>query len=137
MPVYAQPKSRDTIKRVKGRKVRAETAVKQRVRFLCVERDGDCRVQGLEALGACSGESEWAHLEDKKRARTRGMLPEERHATAGSAMFCTTHHQAYDAGEFAVEYLSEKGADGPMAYRTSKGMLAYETSLPIPVVLRG
>ena len=98
-------------KLVKGRKDRAEAKVKRSVRAKCVERDGFCRLLGC---GPCSGVSEWAHLGDKKRARTRGMAPEIRHTTAGSFMACTGHHAAYDAGRIRIETETSRGADGPL-----------------------
>ncbi len=53
------------------------------------------------------------HLGDKKRARTRGMKPEFRHTTAGSAMGCSFHHDEYDAGAIELA-MTENGANGPM-----------------------
>lgn len=96
---------------LKGRKDRAEDQVKQQVRAQCVARDGDCRFQGIPPF-VCSGSSEWAHLGEKKRARTRGMKPEERHTTAGSFMACSLHHRLYDLGRYQLEALTSDGADG-------------------------
>jgi hypothetical protein len=118
-------------KRAKNRKRRQAKAVVKTVRERCVERDGRCRVAHpllttkicevgrygpvLDVLDDCSGPSEWAHLEEHKRARTRGQAPAKRHTTAGSAMFCRRHHRQYDAGELAVTFLApELGADGLM-----------------------
>src|SRR5260221_341989 len=75
----ACPKGR-TRKQIKGRKDRAEAAVKKLVRAQVAYRDGHCRLMGC---GPCHGESEWAHLGDKKRARTRGQAPTVRHTTEG------------------------------------------------------
>jgi hypothetical protein len=102
----------EPIQRTKRRKLRVETLVKQKVRARCVERDGDCRLQRTALFGPCSGESEWAHLGEKKRARTRGMPPEQRHTTQGSLMLCTGHHRMYDAGRLGIEPLTPDGADG-------------------------
>lgn len=95
------------------------------VRGECVVRDGYCRIGRVSepALGPCSGPSEWAHLGDKRRARTRGQEPEERHTTAGSLMACRAHHYAYDKGieadgtKLHIEERTPKGADGPLAFR--------------------
>jgi hypothetical protein len=51
----------------------------------------------------CHGVSEWAHLGDKKRFKTRGQAPEIRHTTAGSLMLCQKHHADYDAGRMAID----------------------------------
>lgn len=99
---------------VKGRADRAETKVAQQVRAAVDTRDGDCRLRSI-GFGPCGGESEWAHLEESKRARTRGMPADVRHSTAGSCKLCTTHHRRYDAG-MRAEYLSRKGADGRIAW---------------------
>lgn len=112
----AQPKP-VPVKRIKGRKQRSESAVKQEVRALCVARDGDCRLEHA-GLGVCGGASEWSHLEEKKRAKTRGQDPTERHSTQWSAQLCTVHHRRYDAGEIAADFLTAQNADGRMAWLT-------------------
>lgn len=115
MGSHACPKPTDTRKRIAGRKRRAEAKVKQEVRAKCVTRDGDCRLQKAP-WHDCGGESEWAHFEEKKRARTRGMPPEERHTTEGSLMLCTTAHRDYDAGRMAIEAQTLDGADGELTF---------------------
>lgn len=111
---FAKPEKRRT---TKGRKDRAEVKVEQKVRAECVERDGDCRLKGVDGAN-CRGESEWAHLDDKKRARTRGMAPEERHTAGGSLMLCTFHHASYDNGGIDLEPLIQSvGANGRLGYR--------------------
>jgi hypothetical protein len=100
-------------KRVKGRKQRLESRVIKAVRALCVTRDGDCRIANWEDNPDdwheddldqwCEGASEWAHLGDKKRFKTRGQAPEIRHTTAGSLMLCTKHHQDYDQGRMTID----------------------------------
>lgn len=120
-------------KTLKGRKDRREHLVEQQVRATVVVRDGDCRLFG-RALGVCGGESEWAHLDPKRRFQTRGLPPEERHTTKASVMFCTTHHQAYDAHRFDVVYLTPDGADGPLKYYIyGPGKTVGEYSEPKPV----
>jgi hypothetical protein len=104
---FPKPEKRVT---TKGRKRRQERAVIAVVRAVCVERDGYCRLSALHA--ECGGPSEWAHLGDKKRARTRGMTPELRHTTAGSLMLCRTHHRLYDSGILDIDALTDRGADG-------------------------
>lgn len=111
---YEKPKSRRKPKgvtaRYRAKRKRADDTERLKVRADCVERDGYCRLMGLSP---CSGDSEHAHLEEWKRARTRGMKPEERHTKAGSAMFCHRHHALYDAGEIVIA-MTDKGADGPI-----------------------
>lgn len=114
--IHPQPKGPKR-KTIKGRKARKEKAVKTTVRELCVERDGFCRFGTYrddvrDIVGPCDGRSEWMHLGDKKRARTRGMAPEVRHTTADSMMGCSRHHRDYDAGRMQIVALSGKGADG-------------------------
>jgi hypothetical protein len=83
----------------KARAKRHEAAIIQQVRARCVERDGDCRLANAAhwlELGPCQGESEWAHLGDKKRFKTMGQAPEDRHMTAMTMMACTRHHDQVD-----------------------------------------
>lgn len=103
-------------KRLKGRKDRAEYRQRRIVRAQCVERDGSCRLSKTSLFGDCWGFSEWMHLGEKKRCKTRGMAPEARHTTAGSLMGCTRHHRAYDAGRLKIEPLTERGADGTLKF---------------------
>lgn len=112
---FAFPKAGrgQTIKAVKARKHRTERVVIQNVRGQCEERDGDCRFAGVTS---CAGESEWAHFEEKRRFKTRGMKPEERHTTRDSFMACTKHHALYDARKLLMLAQTEKGADGPITW---------------------
>ena len=111
-----------TRKQLKARKVRREAAVKQDVRAACVSRDGFCRV--VAALlndydVRPRGESEWAHMHAKRRSKTRGQDPEERHTTADSLMLCRFHHDAYDGRtrpRLTIEALTDRGADGPLQF---------------------
>lgn len=119
----------------RAKRRRAETPVAAVVRASCVERDGHCRVGNMtaDALGdtfseamfehaladGCDGPSEWAHLGDKKRAKTRNMKPDVRHTTAGSVMLCRQHHDRYDGRQtprMFVKALTEAGADGPLEF---------------------
>jgi hypothetical protein len=102
-------------KRVKAKRDRLEAKIKKAVRAQTVERDGHCFIfsrlpAGLRALlGPCAGSSEWAHIGEHRRFKTRGLPPEERHTTAGTAQMCEKHHDAYDAHEFDIETF---GGDG-------------------------
>ena len=96
---------------LKARKALADYAQRTIIRAQCVACDGYCRF--AERLTGCSGRSEWMHLGDQKRARTRGMLPAFRHTMAGSMMGCHTHHGLYDAGVLRIA-LGPLGANGPI-----------------------
>ncbi len=104
----------------KGRKARAERTVKVDVRAACVVRDGSCRYAKDDPAHRCQGPSEWAHLGDKTRARTRGQAPERRHTTAGSLMLCRWAHNRYDGRQrppLGIQRRTTRGADGPLRYR--------------------
>lgn len=127
---FGKPKM-TAARRKTARRRRAEGEVVKAVRPMCVARDGYCRTSRYDLLAAshalgicCRGRSEWAHLGDKKRARTRGMAPEERHTTAGSLMLCGRMHRLYDDGELQIEALTEHGADGRLRFRL--GEAVYE-----------
>lgn len=110
----------ETRQRAKGRKDRAEAAVEATVRVECVDRDGFCRfaaVAQYDFLGACVGYSEWAHMHHKRRSKTRGLPPDERHDARWTFMGCTRHHEAYDRKRFQVESLTEDGANGHLRVR--------------------
>ena len=108
-----------TAKRQKARTKRMESKQATSVRAQCVVRDWHCLFlyrrpdSGWPDVGTCVGPSEWAHIGQHRRYRTRGQAAEQRHTTAGSAMLCQWHHAAYDAHEFDIEPLTDKGMDGP------------------------
>lgn len=104
-------RKKGTVAKYRAKRKRADDAVRLEVRAFCVDRDGYCK---LAQVGGCGGRSEHAHLGDKRRARTRGQAPDLRHTTEGSAIFCTTHHRAYDRGDLAISMFAELGANGPM-----------------------
>ena len=116
-------------KTLKGRKTRAEARIIKAVRAQCVERDGSCVVlsyllsvtPGLllvdTDLGGCNGPSEWAHMHEKRRSKTRGQAPEVRHTTASSFMACQRHHLDYDQKRLIITALTRKGADGRLKFR--------------------
>lgn len=120
----------EPLKRVRARRRRREAQQVKSVREQCVERDGRCRwaLPG-SPLGRCDGPSEWAHLGDKKRFKTRGQDPEERHTTGGSAIMCKAHHDAYDGRvkpRLEVEPLTDAGADGPLrGTRDGQSVVSY------------
>jgi hypothetical protein len=116
-----KPKPRASIKRANAR---VAAKIVRAVRAACVERDGACRIDfdtwwmRSHDLGACSYGSEWAHLEDHRRFKTRGKPAEERHTTRGTCMLCSKHHAMYDIDKsLTVEFMTDRGADGPLAWR--------------------
>ncbi|HET9024320.1 MAG TPA: hypothetical protein VFN64_07080, partial [Burkholderiaceae bacterium] len=83
-------------------KRRAERKVAAEVREAVELRDGYCRLHPHDAtlrrvlwglFGPCGGASEWAHLGDARRFKTRGMAPEARHSRMGSLKLCAAHHR--------------------------------------------
>lgn len=123
---FAKPEPRA---RQKAREDRAEAKLIKVVRAACVERDGYCRLSWAHhvltcPLEPCKGPSEWAHLEGHRRFETMGKPPEERHATTWTAMICQRHHLSYDARDFNIEQVTERGADGPLRLRI--GERVYE-----------
>src|SRR6185436_15514401 len=82
---------------LKARNDRAEVAVKKSVRAKAVERDGYCRLAGIDGFGPCRGPSQWSHLFDRRRSQTRCQAPEIRHSTRASAMFCERHSALEEA----------------------------------------
>jgi len=110
--------ARGTARKLKARAKRQESKHAKCVRAQCVERDGYCLFRsrrvasGFAGYGWCDGPSEWAHIGQHRRCHTRGMEPEQRHTTAGSAMLCKRHHAAYDAHEFDIQPTTTAGMDG-------------------------
>lgn len=103
------------------------------VRVEVDKRDGYCRIANWEdnpddwhcgrltgdgfPADGCDGKSEWAHWDERKRFKTRGLPPEERHNTQGTLMLCTKHHDQYDGRRFpklAITCLTDLGCDGPL-----------------------
>jgi len=131
MSVLAKPEPR---KRAKARAQRHERAVAAVVRAVCVGRDGYCRFGDWEdhpddahsaVLGYvmgedCEGDSQWAHMGEHRRFRTRGQAPEVRHTTADSLMLCATHHHAYDEHTLTITATSDKGADGALVFGVAR-----------------
>lgn len=116
MIAFPKPEPR---KRTKARKQRKEDAVAKQVREQVGERDGYCRIGNTtSAFGSCEGVSEWAHLEDLRRFKTRGQAPEVRHTTAGTCRLCTKHHGMYDREKtLTIRVLTDKGADSTLRIR--------------------
>lgn len=104
--------------RARRRAARREAAVKARVRAAVARRDGYCRLRHVAGLPACGGPSQWAHLGEHRRFRTRGRPPEQRHCEEGSLMLCDRHHDLYDCNRLAIEPASPAlGAAGRLMFR--------------------
>lgn len=134
MPPIPKPEPR---RRIKDRAKRQEAKVIAKVRAEVSVRDGSCRLMHsnaalrakiIELFGPCEGVPEWAHLNEHRRSATRGMEPEERHTTAGSAMLCTRHHAMEEAHRIRFEYLTDLGADGPMSCTSKLGVFVEEAA---------
>ncbi len=121
MLLNRQKKPAGPTAKYRAKRRRAETAIAVLVRAKCVERDGYCRVSqesdDMFRRAMCDGPSEWAHFDEKKRAKTRGMTGEERHTTEGSLMLCRQHHEQYDHGILQIIDLTPRGCDGSMHFR--------------------
>lgn len=117
--------------RYRAKRRRAEGPVAKKVRAACVERDGECRICNWEDNPDdihyeplpyaedewSNGPSQWAHMRESSRAKTRGMKPEDRHSTLGTLMLCEFHHDRYDGRRrprIQIVATSELGADGPL-----------------------
>lgn len=128
--------SKGTAKRARAKLRRADGAVAKRVREKVETRDGYCRLAVVlegtsrdvlfDLFGPCSGPSEWAHL--VRRSATRGMAPEARHTSRDSVKFCHGHHQGRRGHErhwFDIEYVTARGADGPLRFVVRRDRRAY------------
>jgi hypothetical protein len=104
--------------RARAKKARADAAVAAKVRDEVRVRDGYCRYGKDDELASlqCGGRSEWAHFGEKKRFRTCGLPPMQRHTTAGSLQMCSIHHDDYDEGRLTIRALTDRGCDGPLDY---------------------
>jgi hypothetical protein len=119
----AQKHAVPTIKATKAKEKRTADKVVVDVRAQCVTRDGTCRYAKDVSTHRCNGPSEWAHLGDKRRSKTRGQAPEVRHTTAGSLMLCQQAHAQYDGRQrprLSITATTKRGADGPLRYREAK-----------------
>jgi hypothetical protein len=117
-PRAEQKGAAPTRKAEKAKAGRAEKRVKTDVR--------DCRLQNLSdryegtSDFTCDGPPEWAHLQAKRRSKTRGQPPDVRHTTEDSLILCRRHHARYDGRErprLEIEALSTRGADGPLRFK--------------------
>ena len=111
-----------------------ERQIIQRNRAHCERRDGDCRIgywgdTAVALFGECFGTPEWNHF--RRRSKSRGEPPEERHSTEVTGMLCGRHHDMVDEHEIDFDYLTEKRADGLMAFWNDIGRLE-EHKMPKP-----
>lgn len=134
-PDLAIPKG-PTRRELKGKLDYRERQIIQRNRAHCVRRDGDtgCRIGywgelAVALFGECMGTPEWNHF--RRRSKSRGEPPEERHSTEVTGMLCGRHHDMVDLHQIEFEYLTEKRADGPMKFWNEIGELV-EHDMPKP-----
>lgn len=111
------------VARSRARRKAKEAPVIKTVRKQCVRRDGHCRIAKapVAVVGECAGESQWAHFGEKKRAKTRGQAPEQRHDRQHTFMGCERHHGLYDRGELKLDALTKRVCDGPLKMTTQSG----------------
>ena len=105
--------------RLREAKARKDRAYAATVRDRVIERDGHCRYGkdvASHERSECRGPSEWAHINDWQRFKTRGRPPERRHATQGSMMLCQRHHELYDDGHIEIDYWEPHYCDGHVSY---------------------
>lgn len=92
-------KPKTCVARARRAKAQKDAKYAKSIRDRVAERDGYCALVDMQDVyGPCSGRTEWAHFGEKKRFKTRGLPPEERHTEAGSFMACHGHHGRYDRG---------------------------------------
>jgi hypothetical protein len=100
----------------------------------CERRDGDCRIGywgeiAIALFGECMSTPEWNHF--RRRSKSRGEPPEERHSTEVTGMLCGRHHDMVDEHDINFVYLTTKRADGPMKFWNEMGELV-EHEMPKP-----
>jgi len=123
-PQLAFPKG-VTRRKEKASKDYREELVKRRVRAQVKRRDGHCRLEKAGAVvGDCMGRSTWQHY--RRRSDTQGLPPEQRHNSAITGMNCDRHHRMIDQYEIKATFLTDKGADGRMAFVLKETGLRYE-----------
>ena len=107
-------------KRTQAKRKRAEAKVAKAVREKVSLRDGYCRIKLHKGFGfgfgLCDGTSEWAHLGEFKRFKTRGQTAERRHTVEGTLMLCSRHHYLYDQHHLKIEAVTPDGTEGPLRF---------------------
>jgi hypothetical protein len=132
-PIPKPVKRLNARKRIKAvsPKRRAEQSVIAKVRAACVKRDGGCRIGQLmsaTSLQPCDGDLAWCHMEGKRRHQTRKMAPADRHDTAWTLMLCAFHAELEERHSIRTEYLTAKGANGPMQFTLKSGDVLVEAA---------
>lgn len=78
--------------RARSRKGSADARYAAKVANVVLRRDGGrCRLPGFAGV-PCSGRVGVAHLQGKRRAQTRGLIPECRHDPSWELTLCVSHH---------------------------------------------
>lgn len=120
-------------KKTKDRRKRAEAEALTTAWKESGDRDGYCRLIGVKVFGTCDGKSEFAHVGQYRRFKTRGMAPTERHKRSGGIRLCSCHHRtgqfAYDANRIVIEMLTPDECDGLLEFRTRDGSIVYRETV--------
>lgn len=116
--------------RARKRKADRDKRYAAKIRADVAERDGLCRLGEWEnnpddwhsdaVNDVCDGGSQWAHFGEKKRFKTRGLPPEERHTMAGSLMLCEKHHDDYDEGRLVITAQTSLDCNGPLNFEPAR-----------------
>lgn len=109
--------------RARRAKAAKDKRVAAKVRAVVAERDGYCRLSERDDCFGCDGVSEWAHMHEERRSKTRGLPPDQRHTTQGSLMLCKRHHDRYDGRSrprLIITALSNNGADGLLRFELAR-----------------
>lgn len=113
--------------RVKRRQRREEAAVVRAVRAEVFGRDVICRVavdrserwpHALVDVRICRGDLTLAHL--LRRSATRRMAPRKRHTVDQCIVLCQRHHEMEERHELTWRYLTDRKADGPIAWEVRR-----------------
>lgn len=109
----------EPLKRTRARRTRQDDTYAATVRAKVIDRDHGCRVfweSTPRLAGYCAGPLQVAHLRGKRRSATMKQAPALRHSTAWECQLCQHHHTMEEHSDLTHEYLSDRGADGPMRW---------------------
>jgi len=91
-----------------------ETAAWTRVKAEVRRRDRICRYPDRTE---CAGRLEVAHLHERRRSKTTGKPPADRHDARWCLLLCAKHHRAYDEHRVDLVVMDRTvGAHGPVMW---------------------
>lgn len=112
--------------KVRARKKRQDQQAVKTAHEVVFEEDRACRFpergRDLFPCGPRGANDQLAHLDDRKRSRTRGRSPEFRHDPEHMMRLCPNHHGDYDGParrreeRFTIQYLTDRKARGPCRF---------------------